>query len=307
MRILATRPENLTRSGKGTRGKLSPIRRGQIILGTIAVLAAGAVTMLAVARGMFNHELSDEVFELVAAAGPADPPVLTETSLVGLPEPVQRWLHASGAVGRPRPRTVRVQYDGEFRLGEDQPWLPYTSQTYYTTNPPALLWMVKMRMFGVVPIVGRDRYRDGEGSIKMKILSLVPVANKTGGGLNQGALLRYLGETIWFPAGALAPYITWEPRDAGSAIATMSYDGVTASLTIFFDAEGRVVREETAARYNDARGRPERWSIPITAHGRFGGVEVPTEGTGAWHYDTGDFTYIYWHVTDVEYDVPGAS
>ncbi len=304
MPTFATRSGTSTGASGGAGGRRAHGRREQIVAGTIAVLAAGVVTVLAVARTAFSHELSGEVSDLIAAARPVEPPILTDGALTGLPEPVQRWLRASGAVGRPRPRVVRVQYDGDFRLGEDQPWLPYTSQTYYTTNPPGLLWTVEMRMFGIIPIVGRDRYRDGEGSIKMKVLSLVPVANKTGGGLNQGTLLRYLGETIWFPAGAVAPYITWEPRDAESAIATMSYGGVIASLTVFFDAEGRVVREEATARYNDARGRPERWSIPITAHGRFGGVEVPTEGTGVWNYDTGDFTYIRWRVSDVDYDVP---
>jgi hypothetical protein len=78
---------------------------------------------------------------------------------------VQRWLRASGAVDRAAPSTIRLRYDGQFRLGEQTSWMPCTSQTYYTTNPPALLWTVDMRMFGSVPIVGRDRYSD------MRILS----------------------------------------------------------------------------------------------------------------------------------------
>jgi Family of unknown function (DUF6544) len=130
-----------------------------------------------------------------------------------------------------RPATVRLKYGGEFRLGPDKAWMPYESQTYYTTDPPAFLWTVGMRMFPLVSVIGRDRYVDGEGSIRMKVLSLVPVADKRGGGLNQGALLRYLGETVWFPAGAVAPYITWAPHDANSA-------------TFRFDHEGRVTAEE---------------------------------------------------------------
>jgi hypothetical protein len=268
------------------------------------LLGAGVAAGLAVARMTFDRQLAREVEDLFAAGAAADPPALTETALADLPEPVQRWLRAAGVVGRERPATVRLQYEGDFRLGEDKGWLPYTSQTYYTTNPPALLWTVEMRMLGLVPIVGRDRYRAGEGSIRMKVLSLVPVADKAGGGLNQGALLRYLGETIWFPAGAVAPYIRWEPRDADSAAATMTYGGVSASLTFVFDAEGRVIREEALDRYNDARGRPERWSVPITAYGEFDGVRVPTEGTGVWRYETGDYTYIRWRLTTLEYDRP---
>jgi hypothetical protein len=136
----------------------------------------------------------------------------------------------------------------------------------------------------------------------MKVLSLIPVTDKAGGGLNQGALLRYLGETVWFPAGAVAPYITWAPRDTSSAVATMTYGGVTASVTFCFDQEGRV-SELRAERYNDTQGRLVPWSVQITAYGEFGGVRVPTEGEGAWKYPSGDFSYIRWRVADIQYDL----
>jgi hypothetical protein len=182
--------------------------------------------------------------------------------------------------------------------------MPFTSQTYYTTNPPALLWTVQMRMFGVIPLVGRDRYIGGRGDIHMRLLSLVPVANAAGGGLNQGALLRYLGETIWFPAAVMAPWISWQERDANSAVATMRYAGEVGSLTLTFDAEGRLLEEVAEARYNDARRKVERWSAPIAAYGQVGGRYVPTRGTVVWNYATGDFECLRWNLTDLEYDVP---
>jgi hypothetical protein len=39
-------------------------------------------------------------------------------------------------------------------------------------------------------------------------------------------------------------------------------------------------------------------------YGQFEGVQVPTEGTGVWNYATGDYTYIHWRLTDVQYDRP---
>jgi hypothetical protein len=65
-----------------------------------------------------------------------------------------------------------------------------------------------------------------------------------------------------------------------------------------------VIRQEAADRYNDSRGRAERWSVPVTNWARFHGVQVPSHGTAIWHYGTGDYTYIRWHVTDVQYGVP---
>jgi len=136
------------------------------------------------------------------------------------------------------------------------------------------------KMAPLLSIVGRDRYAEGKGSIKMRLLSLISVADRSGGGLDQGALLRYLNETMWFPAAVLSPYVTWEAIDANSARANMIYGGVTASATFVFDAQGRLT-DMTAERYNDTRGRLLPWSSPITAYGEFGGVRVPVEGTGS--------------------------
>jgi hypothetical protein len=272
-----------------------------MVAGTLAAVALAATSAVVAGRITLERQIAHEIDALFAASRDVPPTVLAESDLAGLPAPVQRWLRTAQVVGKERPRTVRLQYDGEFRLGEDQGWMPFHSQTYYTTDPPALIWPVTMRMFRVVPVRGRDRYQGGVGDIRMKVLSLLPVANKAGGGLNQGALLRYLGETVWFPAGAVAPFIGWTPRDANSAVATMTYGGVTASATFSFDQQGRV-RQVTAERYNDAQERLLPWSVPITAYGELGGVRVPTEGEGVWKYSTGDFAYIRWGLTDVQYN-----
>jgi hypothetical protein len=64
-----------------------------------------------------------------------------------------------------------------------------------STSPPILPVSVE----GAVPdrplvsVVGRKQYRGGQASMQLRVLALVPVANKAGGGLNQGDLLRYLG------------------------------------------------------------------------------------------------------------------
>jgi hypothetical protein len=158
-------------------------------------------------------------------------------------------------------------------------------------------------MAPLVSVLGRDRYMDGQGSIQMRLLAVVPVADKRGGGLNQAALLRYLNELMWFPAAALSPYIAWESIDTTSARATMSYRGTTGSAMFRFDDAGRLT-DMVAQRYNDARGRLETWSTPIAAYGEFGGMRVPVSGDGVWKYDTGDFTYIRVRVTDIEYNRP---
>jgi hypothetical protein len=196
---------------------------------------------------------------------------------------------------------VRLRQQGEFDLGRG--WMPFTAEQYFTIDPPGFVWKASFQMAPMLSVTGRDRYRAGVGSIDMRLLSLVPVARKAGGGLNQGALLRFLGEMQWFPAAALSDYIHWEAVDATSARATMSYGGITASMTFVFGANGRLL-EERATRYNDARGRDEAWVNRNDADREIDGRVVPVVGEARWEYADGPFPYIRWTITSLEHDPP---
>jgi hypothetical protein len=225
---------------------------------------------------------------------------VSEGDLERLPEPVRRWLCYAQVVGTQRPTTVRLRQEGTFQL-EGRGWLPYRAEQYFTTDPPGFLWKASFRMAPLVSVVGRDQYRGGEASMQMRLLSLIPVANKTGGGLNQGDLLRYLGELQWFPAGALVDYLSWEPLSADAARATIRYGGITASMTFRFGTDGRLL-EERAIRYNDARGRNESWVNRNDSDGEFGGLRVSVVGEARWEYESGPSPYIRWRIIDVEQD-----
>lgn len=271
-----------------------------VIVAGVALAAASAV---AIGRVTFDRQMSRDVEDLFATSNDVQPIVLTEADLVALPEPVQRWLRYSQVVGTERPITVRLKQEGEFRLGEGRGWMPFEAEQYFTTDPPGFVWIVSMRMFPLVTVAGRDRYVEGESSIRMRLLSLVPVADDSGPKLDQGALLRYLGEVSWFPAAAVSPYISWEGIDAGSARATISYGGATGSATFLFDQQGRLT-EVVAQRYNSSKDRLETWSAPTHAYGEIGGVRFGVEGEAIWKYETGDFSYIRLRITEIEYNRP---
>lgn len=269
-----------------------------IFLGGLALVGAVVVG----ARIAFERRMAREVDALLNDAQPASGRTVTERDLERLPEPVQRWLRYSNVVGTDVPATVRLRQDGQFQM-EGRGWMPFTAEQYFTIGPPAFLWKARFRMAPLLSVSGRDRYRSGEGSIEMRVLSLVPVANKTGGGLNQGALLRLLGEVQWFPAAALADYITWEPLGAHSARATMTYGGVAAPMTFRFGQEGRLI-ESAAIRFNDARGRNEQWINRNDADREFEGVRVPVSGEARWEYESGPYPYIRWRITELEQNRP---
>jgi len=274
----------------------------RIVLIVLAVVAAVAAALLLGSRVLFERRIDREIDALLADARRATPRIVTERDLEALPAPVQRWLRGSNVLGTGVPSTVRLRQDGQFQL-EGRGWMPFSAEQYFTIDPPGFLWKASFRMAPMLSVAGRDRYRSGEGSIEMRVLSLAPVANESGGGLNQGAMLRFLGEIQWFPAAALADYIRWDGVDPDTAIATMRCNGVTGSMTIRFDSDGRAI-ESSAMRYNDSRGRNERWVNRNDTFGEFHGIRVPVTGEARWDYETGPLPYIRWRITAIEQDRP---
>jgi hypothetical protein len=266
------------------------------------VLALAAGVLLG-ARSTFDRRIARESDALLADARPAKVHTISDSELARLPEPVQRWLRYSKVVGTAVPRTARLRQDGQFHM-EGRGWVPFVAEQYFTIEPPGFLWKATFEMAPFLQVTGRDRYRHGEGSIDMRLLSLIPVANATGGGLNQGALLRFLGELQWIPAAMLVDYITWESVDANSACATMAYGGIAASMTFRYASDGRLV-ECSASRYNDSRARDERWVNRNDSDGEFDGTRMPASGEARWEYATGPYPYIRWRITTVEPDRPG--
>lgn len=278
-----------------------PLALALLLAGTVAVVILAIAVV--VARARFQRRVNDEARALLARASRGAADKVRAEELERLPAPVRRWLEVSGVVGRERARTIRLKQRGQMRTAPDQAWMPVRAEQYFTIDEPAFLWRVEATMMRVLPIDGRDRYLDGKGHMLIKAAGLVTVADGKGDKIDQGTLLRYLGEIVWFPSAALCPFITWGEIDERHAKATMSHGGVTASAIFTFDDKGRVF-EMSADRYLGSTGTLERWIIPATEWRVIDGVEVPVRGDAIWKLATGDFNYYRWEILEVEQNQP---
>jgi hypothetical protein len=113
--------------------------------------------------------------------------------------------------------------------------MPATAEQWFTVEPPAFIWQVDARLFGALPIVGRDLFAHGHGEMRIKAAALVTIVNASDAKIDHGALLRFLGEMVWFPSAAVQPYVTWKAIDATSAHATIQQGELTATAVFEFD------------------------------------------------------------------------
>jgi hypothetical protein len=273
--------------------------------GTAANLLVAVAVIVAVSTARFERRIDGEAEALLASPIAAAPSLVRPHEVAPLPAPVRRWLERSGVVGRERAHTVRLRQRGGIRTARDRAFMPAEAEQYFTVDPPGFVWRVHARMMRVLPIVGRDRYADGRGHMLIKVASLVPVADGTGPEIDQGSLLRYLAEIIWFPSAALSRSITWEPDDDSSATATITSGGITATARFTFDDQGRGAGM-TARRHiaGDQGGTLRTWTGSNSEWRVIRGVEIPVRGVVSWKMDEGDFDYYRWEILDVEVNRP---
>jgi hypothetical protein len=135
----------------------------------------------------------------------------------------------------------------------------------------------------------------------MKMLAVVSLADEHGDELAAAGLMRYLNESMWFPASLLGPNARISPIDDASFRATLSDRGLSAEAIFFVDGEGRLVNFR-ASRYDTGTGAVGTWETPVSGYRSLGGLNLPTSGSAVWKRDTGDFNYIELEVTDLTYE-----
>ena len=136
----------------------------------------------------------------------------------------------------------------------------------------------------------------------VKVLGVFSIVDEEGPEMDQGSLLRWLNETMWFPSVWATDVISWEAVDDAVAIASVTADGLTVSAELRFDEQGRLINF-TADRFRDTDDGAvlTKWATPLRAHARFNHIELPSEGGGVWHLPDGEFEYIQLRITDIEY------
>ena len=137
----------------------------------------------------------------------------------------------------------------------------------------------------------------------IKPLYIYALANTSGQEIDQGTMLRFMGELIWFPEAAVMDYFHWEAIDSLSASLSMTYNGVTAKGTFTFDENG-LVKSFSAQRFGDFEGefRKETWEVKVTEHQEINGHIIASKCDVTWKLKEGDFTWLKLEVKDVRYE-----
>jgi hypothetical protein len=236
--------------------------------------------------------------ELAAAgvpAGPGDETPVTEAELVGLPAPVQRYLRFMGVVGRPRDWSFQARFVGRFRMRPGMGWMPADAWQYNSAITVARVFVLRVRLVGLIPMVGKDVYVDGHGRMLGKLLGLITVADGKGDQFDISELTTYLNDAVLVaPSFLLRPDVSLTEVDAGTFDVTLRDGGHSVSGRVYVNEWGAPVDFSTSDRFADLAGGPRRaeWRAPISDWGAASGRPVPGHCCCVWHFPEGEFSYL---------------
>lgn len=266
----------------------------------ITTLAIIGVLLLVLAAGKINASIhfKKEVKHLFVQSPKISGKRFSYSQLTGLPQPVQRYFKHVLKEGQPYISYARLTHGGQFKTGLGKSWVNIQGEQYFTSKNPGFVWKGTTNMFTAV-----DRFVAGSGSLVVSLFSLIKVVNGKGATFNQGELLRWVAENVWFPTNLLPnDNLQWLPINQTSAKLTFTNNGLSVYFIVSFNEAGEITKMETKRFMGD--GKLQNWLVMLNDYKEMHGILVPTNNEVAWILEKGNFSYAKFSVQTLEYDTP---
>lgn len=270
---------------------------GGLVLGLSAVVAL-------VGRQRFRSRVAAEVHTLFSDNLVTIGPEQLSARWNALPEPVRRYFRYSIPAGAPAIRSVRLKHDGFLRTAPHSSWYRVDGEEYFTVGRPGFVWHATAWPAPPLWFEARDRLLSERGEMLVKLYSTFTLVQASGAEIDQGATLRWLAESVWFPYGFVGDEIRWEPLDGRSARMILDRDGLPVTAVVEIDDEGKLTSIR-ADRYRDVGGRAvlTPWFGRCGDYRSFAGFRVPSSVEVGWMLPEGEFSAIRFRITALQYNI----
>ena len=282
-----------------------PVRRPAVSVGALALgFVVAAVAVLRIAARRLDRRTEGRVGALLAGTtAPADATV-TDDDLRDLPAPVRRYLETVLGDDQRHVESARLTQRGEIRM--DDAWKPFSATQNVSIRPPGFVWDASVEVFPRLSARVVDAYVDGAGSLSAHLLSTLPVARADPGpAVNEGELLRYIGESVWYPTALLSDAVEWSPIDDRSAMATVVDGENVAYLEFRFDERDLVESVHADVRYRQEDDSYAPWTGHFDDYRERNGLLVPVEARVEWNLPDGDLAYWRARIESIEHEFVG--
>ena len=261
------------------------------------VIISLIVLVLLIGYLMHHQNLKSEIKSLDNSSETNSTKSFQYSQLEGLPKVVQNYFKHVLKDGQPYINKVRLEHDGRFKTANDKKWSNIRGKQFFNAGKPGFIWEGKI---GIV--TAKDMYINDEGRLTVKLLNLIKIAESKGDYINQGELLRWLGESVWFPTNLLpSEHLSWEAINDTSARLLFNYKDIKLFYIVTFNDNNEITQLETNRYMDESTIKP--WIGECSNYQDINDIKIPFNIKATWKLDTGDYTYVDFNVKKIEYNI----
>jgi len=266
--------------------------------GTIANIIILVAVVLNYGSYHFEKSYQKDVKENLQRTNALKMDLLTETDLLPLPEPVQRYLRYTGVINKPKVKNARVVFEGQMReKGKD--FFPFTCEQHNFFDEPTRLFFMKGKIKGFT-VPGYHKYSHATAMMDIRLFGLFSVVKIAGKDMNQAETVTLFNDMcLMAPATLIDKRITWQAIDSTSAKATFTNHDISITAILYFNEKGQLV--DFISNDRDVNHYP--FSTPVSNIKNINGINIMTYGETIWHYPDGKFVYGKFNLKEFEYNV----
>lgn len=230
--------------------------------------------------------------------------ILTNEKLASLPKAIQKHFILSGFVGKPIAMNADVIWEESFiKLKPNQNWKPLETLQFNSVSPiMRTAFMRVKKMF----FTGKDLYKNGQGSMKGKILKFFTVINAEGQKISQAALITSFCEMMLLSGYAFQNYIHWQQVNEHTVNAQLTDHNFKVEGTFHFDKEGKFEYFETNDRFFDTGNgtyQKKKFMAKIHSYKKLGNFYQPENISVCWQLNNGNYEYYKGKIARIDYNV----
>ena len=235
----------------------------------------------------------------------SDTTVVTENDIAHLPLLVQRYLHFTGAVGKPRIHNFRLRVEGEMKRKIGGDWMTISAQQYEFFTDMSRLFYIKSSLYGI-PFDGFHRYVGDHATMQITVASLVQIVDAKGDTMDHSETVTLFNDMcLLAPSTLIDSTIRWVQIDSSIVKAIFTNRKQTVSALLTFDPSGKLINFSSQDRYLSEDGKSYHnyvWSTPIYEYKIFSGWNIVSTAEAVWQMPEGVFTYARFRIVELEYN-----
>lgn len=227
---------------------------------------------------------------------------LTEMDIQHLPEPVKKYIHYTGSIGKPKVNNFKIEFKGKIRKNEQSEWMPFTSEQYNFMEIPTRLFFMKAVMKGF-PVTGYHLFKNGNAYMDIRLLSLFKVQYQDGYEMDKAETVTFFNDMCCMaPATLIDNRITWQITGENIVKATFTNNGITITADLFFNEVGELVNFKSNDRYNADAGMILPWATPLKDYKEVNGYKLAGYAETIYTYPDRDLCYGTFEISSIKYN-----